>query len=145
MTDRITGILLILLAITYFIIGSAYETELLADPLGPKSFPMLLGVLLAAFSLYLLFRPDPEPRWHGWAQWRRQIAAVVALIVYGFVLEIIGFIVSSVLAAGFLAWLMGARRVEALLVGIGASILLYFAFNNFLGLPLPTGEIFGGR
>lgn len=145
MTDRITGILLILLAITYFIIGSAYETELLADPLGPKSFPMLLGALLAVFSLYLLFRPDPEPRWHGWVQWRRQIVAVAALVIYGLVLETIGFIISSVLASGFLAWLMGARRLQALLVGIGASVLLYFTFNNFLGLPLPTGEVFGGR
>ena len=145
MTDRIAGTLLILLAITYFIVGSEYDTELLADPLGPKSFPMMLGLVLGLFSLYLVVRPDPEPRWHGWRHWRRQIVALAALVLYGIVLEYLGFIASSVAASGYLAWLMGAGRGQAVLVGIGASVLLYFTFNNLLGLPLPTGEIFGGR
>jgi putative tricarboxylic transport membrane protein len=145
MTDRITGTVLILLAMTYFLIGSGYETDLLVDPLGPKSYPMMLGAALGLFSLYLLVRPDTHAGWHGWHQWRRQILALTALVIYGIIFDYVGFIVSSVLASGFLAWLMGARPRDALLIGLGASVLLYFTFNHFLGLPLPAGAVFGGR
>lgn len=144
MTDRITGLLLLMLAVAYGILGSGFESDFITDPLGPTAFPIMLAILLALFSLNLLLRPDPEPDWHGAAVWRRQIFALAALIIYALVLEYFGFILSSTVLVAYLAWLMGADLRHTATTGIGATILLYFLFNNFLGLPLPTGEIFGG-
>jgi len=143
-TDRTTGLLLLLLAIAYGILGSGFESDFITDPLGPTAFPVMLALLLGTFSLYLLVRPDPEPAWHGAAVWRRQLYALVSLIVYAVALEFLGFIASSVVLMAFLARLMGADLRHTATTGVGATVLLYFLFNNFLGLPLPAGEIFGG-
>lgn len=143
-TDRITGTLLLLLAIAYGVAGSRFESNFISDPLGPNAFPVMLGSALGLFSLYLLFRPDPEPKWPSVSSWRRQGVALAALIIYGFVLEFVGFILSSIVLVGFLSQMLGADRKYMIGTGIGASIVLYFLFNNFLGLPLPAGEIFGG-
>ena len=104
----------------------------------------MLAVFLALFSFYLLFRPDPEPNWPPSKSLRRQGMALGALIVYGVILEFIGFIISSIALVGFLSYLMGANRRYIAATGICASVFLYFLFNDFLGLPLPAGEIFGG-
>lgn len=144
MTDRITGMLILLLAIAYGVAGNSFESDFITDPLGPTAFPVMLATVLGIFSLYLLFRPDPEPGWPSAGSWRRQGMALSALIVYGLVLEFIGFIVSSIVLVGFLSYMLGANRAFMIGTGVGASILLYFLFNNFLGLPLPAGEIFGG-
>lgn len=144
MTDRITGMLILLLAIAYTVAGSRFESDFLTDPLGPTAFPVMLGTALGLFSLYLLFRPDPEPEWPGVRSWRRQGMTLTALIIYGLVLEFVGFIISSMVLVGFLSQMLGADRRFMIGTGIGASILLYFLFNNLLGLPLPAGEIFGG-
>ncbi|MBL6929731.1 MAG: tripartite tricarboxylate transporter TctB family protein [Rhodospirillales bacterium] len=144
MTDRITGTLLLLLAIAYSVAGAGFESDFISDPLGPNAFPVMLGSALGLFSLYLLFRPDPEPEWPSLKSWKRQGAALAALIIYGIVLEFIGFIISSVVLVGFLSQMLGGNRRYMIGTGIGASIVLYFLFNNVLGLPLPAGEIFGG-
>ena len=143
-TDRITGLLLLLLAIAYGVAGYRFESTFITDPLGPNAFPVMLAVFLALFSFYLLFRPDPEPNWPPSKSLRRQGMALGALIVYGVILEFIGFIISSIALVGFLSYLMGANRRYIAATGICASVFLYFLFNDFLGLPLPAGEIFGG-
>ena len=144
MTDRITGLLLLLLALAFGITGSQFESDFITDPLGPNAFPVMLATVLGLFSLYLLLRPDPEPEWPASRAFRTQGMALAALIAYGVVLEFIGFIISSILLVSFLSHLMGANRRSMLATGIAASVVLYFLFNNFLGLPLPAGEIFGG-
>lgn len=144
MTDRITGMLLLLLAIAYGVTGSRFHSDFITDPLGPAAFPVMLASALGIFSLYLLFRPDPNPDWHGWKAWRRQLLALAGLLVYGMILEYLGFIVSSMFLVAYLAYLMGASGWRLAGIGIIASVALYFLFNNFLGLPLPAGEIFGG-
>lgn len=143
-TDRITGILLLLLAIAYGVSGSHLEAAFVTDPLGPSAFPVMLATLLGIFSLYLLFRPDPNPEWHGWTAWRRQLLALAGLILYGAILEYIGFLISSAILVAYLSFLMGAKGWRLGAIGVCASVGLYFLFNDFLGLPLPAGEIFGG-
>ena len=144
MTDRLTGVLLLVLAMAFGIAGSGFESDFITDPLGPSAFPVMLAVVLAFFSVFLLFKPDPEPAWPGLGQWGRQIVTLAGMVSYGIVLEFIGFPIASVLLVAFLALMLGAKPVRAVLTGIGASVVLYFLFNNFLGLPLPLGEIFGG-
>lgn len=144
MADRITGIFLFILSVFYAVTATGYENEFMTDPLGPKAFPIMLAVFLAAFSLVLIFRPDPDIQWHAWRRWRRQIYAIAILIVYCLVLDYLGFIASSIIAVGILSYIMGADIKRAVATGIGASVLLYFIFNNLLNLPLPLGAWFGG-
>lgn len=60
---------------------------MIGDPLGPAVFPLVLAVPLAAFSLYLLLRPDPEPNWPWGQALLKQGFAVLALLSYAYLLE----------------------------------------------------------
>ncbi len=144
MTDRITGMLGLILALAYGIAGSGFHSDFITDNLGPTVFPIMLAVALGIFCLYLLIRPDPNPDWGSWPIWRNQLIAVVAMVLYATVLETLGFLLSTSLLVGFLSFMLGGPRWPAVATGVGASVVLYFLFNFGLGLPLPTGSLFGG-
>ena len=63
MSDRILGGASVVLAI--FFIGAATQIELsfLSDPVGPKTFPIIIGVMVGVAGLVIMLRPDPEPQW----------------------------------------------------------------------------------
>lgn len=63
MSDRIFGVLGMLLA-AFFIWGALrIELSFISDPVGPRSFPILIAAVLGLSSLAILLRPDIEPRW----------------------------------------------------------------------------------
>lgn len=144
MTDRIVGACLFALAVAYGLTGRGYTSAFASGPLGPSAFPLLLALLLGVTSLVLIFRPDPGGNLpHGLAL-LRQALAVTVLIAYAFVLEPVGFIPSTAAAISVLALELGARLRNALILGVGMSVFLFVLFDPLLGLPLPTGEWFGG-
>ena len=51
MTDRLTGLFGLVLALVYGIVGARYEVGLMTDPLGPNVFPVLIAVLLGTCAL----------------------------------------------------------------------------------------------
>lgn len=144
MTDRITGTLLLALAIAFGLHARSFRTNFLTDPLGPQAWPMMLAGMLALLSIYLLVRPEREPNWQKPVVLLRQIVLVAGLVVYAMLLDPLGFVASTVLVVAFMALLLGARWWQAGVTGLASSVLLYLLFNNLLGLPLPTGALFGG-
>ena len=144
MTDRITGVLLLALAIAFGLHARSFKTNFLTDPLGPQAWPIMLAVLLGLFSLYLIFRPEAEAVWPKPVVLFRQAVLVGGLIVYALLLEPLGFILATVLVMAFMASLLGARWWQAGVTGVVSSVALYVLFNTLLGLPLPAGGLFGG-
>ncbi len=144
MTDRVTGVLGIVLALAFGIAGSTYESDFLTDPLGPTAFPVMLAVVLGVLSVILFIKPGEEPDWPPLEVWLRKLATIAAMVIYTLVLESFGFIVSSFLLVTCLVLLMSGRPKQALATGLIASIGLYILFDPLLGLPLPTGSLFAG-
>lgn len=144
MTDRITGLVLLLLAIAYGLHARTFRTNFMTDPLGPRAWPIMLAAILALLSLYLMFRPERRTLWLKRIVLLRQLVLVAGLVVYAVFLEQIGFLTATVLLMAFMAALLGARWWQAVLAGIVSSPLLFLLFNNLLGLPLPMGSLFKG-
>ena len=49
-----------------FIAGATQiQTSFLVDPVGPKTFPMLVGGVAALCALLIILKPDAEPDWPG--------------------------------------------------------------------------------
>ncbi|HSR71234.1 MAG TPA: tripartite tricarboxylate transporter TctB family protein [Kiloniellales bacterium] len=142
MTDRLTGVIGLILALAYGIAGSRFHSDFLTDPLGPNAFPVMLALVLGAFSLVLLVRRPAGADWPSAAVWLRKATAIGGMIVYGFLLEPIGFPLASFLFVSALAYLMGGRLGPSLGTGLAASIGLYVLFDPVLGLPLPLGAVF---
>ena len=140
MSDRLTGLVLLLLAVAYGVTASGYEA-MIGDPLGPAVFPIVLAIPLGLFAVYLVLRPDREPAWPRGPALRKQVLALVAFVAYAYLLEPLGFVVSTFLAVVVLGRLLGARLPEAGAAGVGIAVVLFVLFDTLLGLPLPAGVL----
>ena len=141
MSDRLLGGILLALALAFIAGAMQIKAAIVFDALGPKSFPIIIGVLLALASLYPLFRPDPEPDWPPPARGLEIVAALGVMIAYALLLEPLGFVIATALAAAILSWRLGAPLVVAALAGIGISVGIYVVFHLLLGLSLARGPL----
>ena len=62
-SDRVFGLVMTLLALGYIVSATQTQTSFLTDPVGPKGFPILIGIVWAVSSIFMVLRPDPEPDW----------------------------------------------------------------------------------
>ncbi|MGB0385792.1 MAG: tripartite tricarboxylate transporter TctB family protein [Ardenticatenaceae bacterium] len=144
-TDRITGVLLLLFGIWYTWIGSALKAPILGDVLGPAAFPTLLGVLLCLLSIYLIVRPDPDPDWPtDITIWIKLGLIILSFVAYAYLIKPLGFMLATTLEMIVLSYLFDGPRVKSIIASIVFSVFLFILFNNILALGLPTGEIFKG-
>jgi putative tricarboxylic transport membrane protein len=139
-SDRLTGLALLALAIAYGVVASGYQA-MIGDPLGPAVFPIVLALPLGLLSIYLILRPDREPAWPRRLALLKQILALVTFVAYVYLLEPLGFVVSTFLAVVALGWLLGARLPQAGAAGVGIAVVLFVLFDTLLGLPLPAGVL----
>jgi putative tricarboxylic transport membrane protein len=141
-SDRIAGVLLAAFSVWYGLAARQFEMGF-TDPLGPTAFPQMLAVPLGVLGLYLIVKPDPDPRWVRGGPLLRQAAGVAILVAYALLLEDVGFPVATALAVALLARMLDARWWQALATGVGTSAVLFLLFDGVLGLPLPLGAPFG--
>jgi putative tricarboxylic transport membrane protein len=139
-SDRLTGLALLALAVAYGVAASGYQA-MIGDPLGPAVFPIVLAIPLGLLSLYLIVRPDPEPDWPRGRALLKQLLALVTFVAYAYVLEPLGFLVSTFLAVLVLGWLLGASLWQAGAAAVGIAVVLFLLFDTLLGLPLPAGVL----
>ncbi|MFG6136857.1 MULTISPECIES: tripartite tricarboxylate transporter TctB family protein [unclassified Halomonas] len=140
--DRIFGVLLIALAVAYGWGATQFPEPFGgSEGVGPETFPLLLSVVLALSSLYLIVRPDPDNAWPWSRTGIELVIAVLVLIAYTALLQPLGFILSTLLAVGTLCWRMGASPVRAYVTGGVAGVVVFLVFNFALDLALPLGPL----
>lgn len=142
LSDRIAGAILLALAIWYWIAAGGYVVAY-GDPAGPSLFPRMVAVPLGLFAAFLIIKPDPDPVWFRWPHVWAQFAMLAVLIAYPFVLEPIGFPLSTSIAAGLLSRVLGGSWLQSVLTGLVIGFGLFFLFDGIFGLPLPMGPLFG--
>lgn len=141
-SDRIFGLVVLLVAAAYIAAATQIQTSFLADPVGPKAFPILIGSIAALCGLVLMIKPDPDPEWPAMRTFLALLVAVAVLIAYAFALKPLGFILPTAIAAGILSFQISPRAGPAALAGIGLSVGLFVLFKFALGLglvPFPKG------
>ncbi len=141
-SDRVFGLVLILLALAYIAGAYQIQTSFLADPVGSKTFPILIAVITALCGLIILLKPDEEPEWPDLLTFGRLGLSVLVLVIYAYAIRPYGFIGPTAVAAGILAWQITPHAGRAALTGIGLSVGLFVLFKYGLGLglvPFPHG------
>jgi len=139
MSDRLFGGITLLLALAFIAGATQIEAALIFDSLGPSAFPIIIGVLLAISSVYLILRPDPEPDWPAARRVVEIVLALVVMLAYTFLLEPLGFVLATAVAASLLSWRLGAPLAIAGVSGIGIAVGIYVVFHLILGLSLARG------
>lgn len=143
MSDRIVGLVLVLLASGYGWIAGEYDTGF-SDPVGPAVFPRLLALVIGLLGLWLIFRPDPEPDWSDSRTLGIQSVAVALMLGYALLLVPVGFLIATTVLAAALAAMLGARPLPALASGALVSAGVYLLFTQGLELSLPAGKLISG-
>jgi putative tricarboxylic transport membrane protein len=141
MSDRLFGGIALLLALAFIAGATQIQAALIFDSLGPRAFPIIIGVVLAISSCFLILRPDPEPDWPAARRVVEILLALVVMLAYAYLLEPLGFVVATAVAAGLLSWRLGATPTIGGLTGVGISVGIYVVFHMILGLSLARGPL----
>lgn len=140
MADRVFAGAILVIALLYtYIAFTVIEAPFQYDPLGPESWPRILGILAMACALYLVIRPDVAQLGTSTKTLGRLAVVVVLLFAYGYLFERLGFILSTWLFCATLAWMLGAAPLRAVLFGAAAGIVGFFVCTKLLELNLPVG------
>lgn len=139
MSDRVFGIIGLLLAVFYAWQATLIQESFIQDPVGPKAFPFIIAIILAAASLVFVLKPDPAPHWPAAGRLFEIAVSVAVMIAYALALPEFGFVAATALAAAFLSWRLGAGPVAAIIAGIAIAVGIYVVFHLVLGLSLARG------
>ena len=143
-TDRIFGVVVILVALTFIVSAYNLPAGNIFDKLGPKAFPIIVGIGMILSAGVLVLKPDAEPDWPETKTLLALGFATAVLIAYAYSLKSLGFILPTAIAAGVLSYQITPNRMGAVLTGIGLSVGLFVIFKYALGLglmALPRGLI----
>jgi putative tricarboxylic transport membrane protein len=141
-SDRVFGLVMTFLALAYIVSATQTQTSFLTDPVGPKGFPILIGIVWVISAVFMVLRPDPEPDWPVMRTLAALAFSVIILIGYAFALKPLGFLLPTAVTAGILSYQISPHLKRAALAGTGLSIGLFVIFKFALGLgliPFPKG------
>lgn len=142
MANRLFAGAIFLIALAYtWIAFTAISAPFQYDPLGPESWPRLLGGATLLCSGALLLRPDDTLFDLPLATFRRLLLLVALLIAYAVLFQPLGFIVSTFLFCVGTSLMLGASAVAALSFGVATGGLGYVLGALLLDLNLPAGVL----
>ncbi|MBC7143583.1 MAG: tripartite tricarboxylate transporter TctB family protein [Rhodobacteraceae bacterium] len=135
-TDRIFGVVVILVALAFIVSAYNLPAGNIFDKLGPKAFPIIVGIGMILSAAMLVIKPDPEPDWPALPTLLALGLATVVLVGYAYALKPLGFLLPTAIAAAILSYQITPKRVPAMLTGLGLSVALFVIFKYALGLSL---------
>lgn len=154
--DQITGSLLLIFAVAWSV--TVYQTVStgFGEIVGPRAFPLSLGIALAVLSGLLVISgtrkaranareklEDDEPMRDATRTDVRMIVSVFAIITaYGFLMEKVGFVIATpLIVVAMMGLVLGIRR-PVIIAGMAFGITFgcWLVFGKILGAYLPPGN-----
>jgi len=111
---------------------------------GPGFLPLVMALLLICFSLFLVVRElfKPESFLRG-IRWKNQLLIVASVALYGFVLDLIGFLFSTFILMFVLFGLRFSGKKKWLTVFLFAAATAlagWLVFSVVLKVPFPRAR-----
>ncbi|QCR31658.1 tripartite tricarboxylate transporter TctB family protein [Lysinibacillus sp. SGAir0095] len=146
--DKISGIVFLVISLLFIsgslqISGSAYGSAV-----GPKTYPLILGIVLGLLSLRLLYESfkknaETEQKEKSQMYYKNFGIIVVSAILYVFLLEIIGFVISTFLFLLIAFQVMEkGKMISSIIIAAVFSMGVYLMYVNLLGGTLPKLSLF---
>ncbi|XDA98275.1 tripartite tricarboxylate transporter TctB family protein [Sulfitobacter sp. LCG007] len=144
LSDRVFGLIVVCVSLAY--IASAYQmqTSFLSDPVGSKTFPIIVASVAILCGVIMIFRPDEEPGWPPVGTVISLVICLILLVGYAYALKPLGFILPTMVVASALSYQINPRPLAAVASGVGLALGLYVMFKFVLDLGLvglPKGWI----
>lgn len=136
---RTAALVIIVCASIYALLGSQIEYAFSSDPIGPRGFPVGLGLITIGFGVWYFLDTGACEDWpdrHGVTAGSLFLGLSVAMML---AMPFIGFIIAmSILLVG-ISRLFGATWTMSVVSGVGQAVLWWLLFGPLLGSHLPTG------
>jgi putative tricarboxylic transport membrane protein len=120
---------------------------------GTLFFPLVVVIGLVGFSLLLFLRTSILPDYdlaeqaaaeEAMTHWGTTGLTALALVVYAFALNLLGYVVATSLFFPSVARVLGSKQpVRDFIIGVVLSVVIYVSFTRFLGVRLPAGILAG--
>ena len=150
--EKVGALIMLLFSIAYGLQATRITLSFMAqkDVFTSRTMPYALSIAGAILALLILILPTTDPEGKrtlkeetSGMEWRKAIFLVILMLAYGLVMVWLGFIISSILFLIIGFYILGERRIKAmLLAAIPLVILLWFALSTLLGVYIAPGEIF---
>ena len=139
--DRFGG--LVLAALALFMLWESRKLPLgtLQNP-GPAYVPMLLAVILLAFSAIIIALGGRSSRVAaaGWREWRHAVGILAVCVFMALALERLGYRITTFVALAILLGVLERRSlVTTALFSAGFAAASFYVFAVLLRVPLPRG------
>ena len=141
--NRRLGVALVLIGLAWLWLVQYYipQVPTEGEP-GPRFVPFVLGVVLAVLGIALAVHPGPRvPVDPSRRETRIALATFAMLILYAFLLDRAGFVLST--AALMVAAVVGVLRIRRWLFmavfAVAFPVGCWIIFDSLLGIPLPSG------
>lgn len=145
-SERILTAIIAVCGLALLIYACNFEAPISYDPVGPKSFPILLMGLITFCAIYLTVRPAImfEPVELGWSKHMlgKLTLCAVTLTLYAALFELLGFIVATILMTFALGKLFHGKTLPTGITALVLGLSTYYLFDRVLDVPLPLG-LFG--
>ncbi|MEJ8472893.1 tripartite tricarboxylate transporter TctB family protein [Roseibium algae] len=139
MSDRIFGGIGLSLALIFIWQATLVQESFMSDEVGPKAFPIIIGIIMALSSIYFLVKPDPEPHWPRIGRFAEIAFAALSMVAYALALPEVGFLIATAVASAYLTWRLGTAPLQSIVAGVLTSGGIYIVFRLILGLSLARG------
>lgn len=143
MSDRFFALALLAVCALIVIQMWVLDVPFAYEPVGPKAFPIILALLMAACCVALLASPDGNIRWPETPLLAKGAALVAVLLGYAIYFETLGFPLATAVMVLAVSKVYGGRTIPSLLTGTSIGVLGYLFFDRLLQVSLPVGRIWG--
>lgn len=148
MSDIIVCVVIIAASIFFYIYTLSFPVILKYEKMGPGFWPkmVLIGIILVALSLLvesIRERRKPDQKQEADLEEKDTKLVVICagiLAISLYLMQIIGFVLSSFFATAILALLLGERKKRtAAIYSFIIVLVIYASFAKLMYVPLPRG------
>ena len=140
--DRIAGGVACATALAVAVAATRFRVGFYTDPLGPGALPYLAAALIGAGGLALVARPGGGSARPSVVVARRMAIVFASLMAYAWLLDLFGFLLSTVAILVILSRTFGGPLLRSVFLSALYVGALYLVFAVLLGLSLPVGSLF---
>ncbi|WP_059103268.1 tripartite tricarboxylate transporter TctB family protein [Shouchella shacheensis] len=138
---------LVLIALAGFYLYLAFQLpSFMNTVIDADTIPKITGALLMILSVIYFFMPvqeseeEREKRTEAKHDWPLILGVLVMTFLYIFLLEILGFLLTSIAFIFLCTWVLGYKKLlRNAIVSISVPLSLYILFTQLLSIRLPTG------
>ncbi len=144
-SELVTGIILFCLSGVILLAVRSLPLTHPGTGFGPGAFPFIVGIGLVLLSVLLMVRSflykvvnDKATKKQLKSQWK-PMTVLLAIMVYMLIINLFGFLFSSILFLFVMTWIFGEKRYFVSgIYAVGFACLSYLFFGVWLKVALPV-------